>query len=392
MGAGPGEAYIALGLPAHLGEREMLELMDGAEALAARARRHDLRRRPDRAPTSCSSSVTAVGHAGRTRTARHGAAARGPGDLRRRHGRAGRVRRRPAAAGAKAGGARPRGRRARCWTAICARVRCWRPGGRWRAAGVHAMLDVSDGIASDLERLAEQSGVRIEVEARRAAGRRRRRRGRRGGGRRPARARRGCGRGLRAAVHRSRRRARGSRAGGRGQRVAGDLDRPGIRRLSGRQEAVRLLDETGRACRLRRLGPPAKGSGAKGPLLGQLHDDRCRDALRVDRIGVVGDLPLQLPVLCLSSVVLPLVLPSVVPGVSHPCAHVLPIDPVSPGRHTIGVQRLAHASPAQRRLRSAQRSGARIRHRTTDCHARRRLGATRADRHQHSGHERPRQQ
>ena len=35
MGADAGEAYIALGLPAHLGEREVLELADGAEALAA---------------------------------------------------------------------------------------------------------------------------------------------------------------------------------------------------------------------------------------------------------------------------------------------------------------------------------------------------------------------
>ena len=35
MGADAGEAYVALGLPPHLGEREVLELADGAEALAA---------------------------------------------------------------------------------------------------------------------------------------------------------------------------------------------------------------------------------------------------------------------------------------------------------------------------------------------------------------------
>ena len=35
MGATAGEAYVALGLPEHLGEREVLELTEGAEALAA---------------------------------------------------------------------------------------------------------------------------------------------------------------------------------------------------------------------------------------------------------------------------------------------------------------------------------------------------------------------
>src|SRR5688500_16897221 len=35
MGADPGEAYIALGLPDHIGEREVLELAEGAERLAA---------------------------------------------------------------------------------------------------------------------------------------------------------------------------------------------------------------------------------------------------------------------------------------------------------------------------------------------------------------------
>src|SRR5688572_14677899 len=35
MGAGAGEAYVVLGLPAHLGEREVVELAEGAESLAA---------------------------------------------------------------------------------------------------------------------------------------------------------------------------------------------------------------------------------------------------------------------------------------------------------------------------------------------------------------------
>src|SRR4051794_5169770 len=35
MGAEPGEAYFAVGLPPQFGERELLELTDGAEALAS---------------------------------------------------------------------------------------------------------------------------------------------------------------------------------------------------------------------------------------------------------------------------------------------------------------------------------------------------------------------
>ena len=63
------------------------------------------------------------------------------------------------------------------------------------------------------------------------------------------------------------------------------------------REAVTLLDETGRPRRLAGWDHLRRGREKKGPLLDELHDDRCRDTLRIDRVGVVGDLPLQPPVL-----------------------------------------------------------------------------------------------
>ena len=181
---GPGEAYIALGLPEHLGEREVLELADGAEALA---QEHDV--------TICGGdltradelfvAVTVVGYADDADSivTRRGAARRVTWSASPERSAA----RAPACS---------------CWSesrpgSTCetgARLlsRHLRPrplldaGRALAAAGVSAMLDVSDGIASDLERLCEHSGVRIEAQLDGAAGRRGRRRGRGGGGRRPA--------------------------------------------------------------------------------------------------------------------------------------------------------------------------------------------------------------
>src|SRR5688500_2664141 len=65
-----------------------------------------------------------------------------------------------------------------------------------------------------------------------------------------------------------------------------------------------------------RAGTTCEGVRRRRTLLHQLHDDRRRDTLRIDRIGVAGDLPLQPPLLLF-------VLPFVMPGVrhvTHPCA------------------------------------------------------------------------
>jgi thiamine-monophosphate kinase len=161
MAARPGEAYIAVGLPEHLGEREVLELADGALALA---QQHDV--------TICGGdltradelfvAVTVVGYANDSESivTRRGAA---PGDLVGVTGVLGGsgaglllLERKPAGIDLEAG-ARLLARHLRPLPLLDA-------GRALAAAGVSSMLDVSDGIASDLERLCEGSEVRIEAE------------------------------------------------------------------------------------------------------------------------------------------------------------------------------------------------------------------------------------
>jgi thiamine-monophosphate kinase len=160
MGAEAGEAYFVLGMPEHLEPQEALELIDGAEALAARS-----------GVTICGGdttrsrelfvAVTVVGHADRESdlVGRDGAR---PGDAVGVTGALG---------GAGAGLLLLERKLAGLDPGVGAVLleRQLRPEPRLAAgralarAGVHAMADVSDGIASDCARIAEASGVAIEV-------------------------------------------------------------------------------------------------------------------------------------------------------------------------------------------------------------------------------------
>src|SRR3954463_3807491 len=161
MGAQPGEAYFAVGLPPQLGERELLELTDGAEALAAELGMTicggDLTACPELFVV-----VTAVGHASGEYAliGRDGAR---PGD-------------RVGVTGALGGSAAGRlllerkdgGLDPELGDELLQRHLCPTPlveaGIALARSGVTARRDVSDGIASDAERLAERSGVLVEID------------------------------------------------------------------------------------------------------------------------------------------------------------------------------------------------------------------------------------
>ena len=161
MAARPGEAYIAVGLPEHLGERELLELAGGAHALA---QEHDVLicggdlTRADELFVA----VSVVGYAddAKSLATRRGAAAGHLVGVTGALGGSGAglllLERKPAGIDLQTG-ARLLDRHLRPQPLLEA-------GRALAAAGVSSMLDVSDGIASDLERLCEQSAVRIEAE------------------------------------------------------------------------------------------------------------------------------------------------------------------------------------------------------------------------------------
>jgi thiamine-monophosphate kinase len=143
MGVAPGEAYVAIGIPPDTDPERLAELADAMEALADRSGVTVAGGDVTRAPMLFL-SVTVVGWAddGEPVVSRSGAR---PGD-------------RVGVTGALGGAGDLMSERAR------------RPqprldlGPALARAGVSAMIDVSDGIATDARHIAERSGVTIAIE------------------------------------------------------------------------------------------------------------------------------------------------------------------------------------------------------------------------------------
>ncbi len=160
MGAEPGEAYLVLALPAQFGEERALELVRGANALAAK---HDVTIAGGDvvAAPALMLSVTVVGWAEREEQLIGRSGAR-VGDLIGITGTLGA----PGAALALMRGQATR--HASCEPALS---RARHPSPRIREGlalargGAHAMIDISDGLASDAAHIAQASELELAIDA-----------------------------------------------------------------------------------------------------------------------------------------------------------------------------------------------------------------------------------
>jgi thiamine-monophosphate kinase len=159
MGADSGEAYLVLGLPSGFGEQRALELVRGAKALAA-ATATTIAGGDVTAAPALIVAVTAVGWAERAErlVGRDGAQ---PGDLIGITGRLG-------GAGAGVAVLEGRARSTPGRQPLIARARDPSPrlaeGRALAEAGVHAMIDLSDGLASDGAHIGRCSGACLRVQ------------------------------------------------------------------------------------------------------------------------------------------------------------------------------------------------------------------------------------